>query len=738
MLDHRNRRVLFLAVCALGVSAFITQLTLMRELLCVFSGNELIFGIVLGNWLLLTGIGSSLGRIAPRLTQPILVLVIAQVLVALLPIADVFLVRVLRNVVFTRGEVIGPIETVVSCLVLLAPYCLVAGFLLTLASLILAAGKGPTSIGQVYFLDNVGDIIGGVLFSFVLVWLFGHFDILYFPALVNLLLAGLVAWRFGRRALAGAVVAVAAGLACLIATCDLDDLSTRIQHADRRIATKASSPYGSLIVTESSGQYNFLHNGVPLFSTHNVEEVEETVHFAMAQRPEARRVLLISGGVSGTAKEILKYGDPAENLPLVDYVEVDPLILRMAEKPSPDDDEPLRALRQFLFDSLDDRRIRVIHADGRRFVRQTERRYDVVLVDVPDPSTSQLNRFYTREFFGEVGRRLARDGVLSISLGTYANRVSPQLARLIAVAHRTLREQFEHVLIIPAERTGRIFYLASDGPLTTDIAERIEKRQVPTELMHRGYLRVALSPGRMADVRSAVSDDAPVNEDFNPILYYYDLLYWMSQFQVSFGILEGGLLVVLVLCLVRIRPVPLAIFTTGLAASALEVVLLVGFQILYGYVYHQIGVIITMFMVGLGVGSFMMNRMLPGRSRRDLARLELGVALLSVCVPVVLMGLGRIGNPVASAVAAQVVVPLLAMLLAMMVGLEFPLAGKADFHGVASTAARLYTADYVGAALGALLVSTLLIPVMGVMAVCLLAAVLNVVSGAVIFWTSRE
>jgi predicted membrane-bound spermidine synthase len=70
--------------------------------------------------------------------------------------------------------------------------------------------------------------------------------------------------------------------------------------------------------------------------------------------------------------------------------------------------------------------------------------------------------------------------------------------------------------------------------------------------------------------------------------------------------------------------------------------------------------------------------------------------------------------------------------------LEFPLAGKADFRTVTSTAARLYTADYLGAALGALIVSTLLIPVMGVVAVCLLAAGLNLVSGAVIFWTSRN
>ena len=159
---------------------------------------------------------------------------------------------------------------------------------------------------------------------------------------------------------------------------------------------------------------------MPLFSTHNVEQIEETVHYAMAQRPDARRVLLISGGVSGTAREVLKY--PVE---AVDYVELDPLILEVA--------------RRFLPESLADPRIHVIQADGRLFVRQTHERYDVVIVDVPDPSTSQLNRFYTREFFAEVRRILAPGGVLSFSLGTYENYLGKELARLIGVAHRTLR-----------------------------------------------------------------------------------------------------------------------------------------------------------------------------------------------------------------------------------------------------------------------------------------------------------
>lgn len=751
---HR-RVVLFLAVCCLGISAFMTQLTLMRELVSVFSGNELIFGIVLGNWLLLTGLGSALGKTASRLKQPIAVLVVAQVLVAVLPVADIVLVRTLRNVAFVRGAEVGVTESVLSCMVLLAPYCLIAGYLLTLACRVLASEKGPTSIGQVYFLDNVGDVIGGLLFSFVLIHLLDHVGILYFPAMLNLIFAGLVAVLFRRLVLLVGTVAVTAGLVGTMAGCDLDGLSAKIQYnalqpedkppllgwlwpeaawptGQQRLVFHGHSPYGSLVVTKSAGQYNFIENGVPLFSTQNLEQREETVHYAMAQRPDARRVLLISGGVSGTAREILKYPVAA-----VDYVELDPLIIRVA--------------REYVPESLDDARIRVINTDGRLYVKQTARRYGVVIVDVPDPSTFQINRFYTREFFGEIRRVLAPDGVLAFSLGHYENYLSRELADLIAVAHRTLKQVYQKVLILPG---GEVFFLASDGELTAKVARRIEQAGVETRLVGRDYLEEMFTEDRRADIRRALSEEAPVNTDFSPILYYYRLRLWLSKFEVRFGLpegrapllsvinlviylLEGGLLLLLVIYLVRIRPVALTIFTTGFAASALEVVLLVGLQILYGCVYHRVGVMVAMFMLGLGIGSFGMNRMLPRRGRKDLVKLEWAIAVYAGCLPAVLLALGGLGGT-AAAVASQAVIPLLALLLAILVGLEFPLAGKADFQAVTSTAARLYTADYLGAALGALLVSTLLIPVIGVVAVCGLVAGLNLVSGAVIRVTARS
>lgn len=700
----------------LGVSAFVTQLVLMRELLAVFAGNELTFGVVLGHWMLLTGLGAALGRGARRLRDPIAVLVVAQAAIALLPVVDMLAVRGLRNVIFLRGAAPGFSETVVGSLLLLAPYCLLAGYLLTLACRLLAEHQESGAIGRVYVLDILGDIVGGVLFSFVLVVWFDHFACLYVPAALNLTAALLVAARSGRRLLAAGCLLLGTASAA-VAGLDLETRSTQWQHPGQEIVYRGNSPYGRLVVTHLAGQYTFIENGVVLFSTQCAEEIEETVHFAMAQRPKARSVLILGGGITGTAREVLKYG-----VQRVDYVELDPLVLEVG--------------RRLLPDALADPRIHVIQTDGRLWIKQTQDRYDVLIVDAPEPSTSQLNRLYTREFFAEAARVLAPDGVLSLRLGEYDDWISPEQARLLASVHRTLADVFARVQMLPA---GRNVFLASQGELTLRIAERIQAAGVTARWVTPDHLRATLSPDRLADLHRVIDPDAAVNRDFNPILYYYHLRYWMNQFQVRFGLVEAGLLIALGAYVLCIRPVSRVIFAAGLTASALEVVLLLGFQILYGSVYQGLGLIVTCFMLGLGLGAALMNRHLARQTlpvdracrRRELIALAWALALAAVAVPALLTGLDRLGWAWGS-LAGWTLIPGATLGVALLVGAQFPLAGALDFEELSTTASRLYTADYLGAALGALLVSTLLIPLIGVAGVCLLIAGANVLSACVL------
>ena len=778
MTGTRERHLVLLAIFALGVSAVVTQLALLRELLAAFAGNELVLGIGLGNWLLLTGLGAMLGRLARRWPRPLRFLAWAQILVAVLPLLQVVALRTLRDLVFGRGAQVGVTGTLWASFVVLTPFCLLSGAMLTVGCHVLSAcrpllrsgGNGlnadsqsrpatgdAATIGRVYVADSLGSIAGGALFSFVLVLLFDHCTALCIPAAINLALALVMAWTLRERLLFLVAAAMLGGLGLAM---NLDALTTALQHRGQQVVFRGSSPYGRLVVTESAGQLNFSENGVPLFSTHNTEPIEETVHYALAQRPDARRVLLIGGGVTGTAREILKY--PA--VTAVVYVELDPLILEVA--------------RRFVPAALADPRIRVVNTDGRLFLksvgqasrlsadrttavdnrdacptnnrtagdnrdgyptndgpmgdRQDARStlFDVMLVDLPEPSTAQLNRFYTAEFFAEAKRALLPDGVLAFALGRYENYVGPEQARLLASAKRTLRESFGHTLLLPG---GRIFVLASDGPLTVDIAARLAQAGVPVKLMNRHYLDAMLTPDRLADLRQATMRPAAVNRDFTPMLYLYHLRHWRRQFPATLGALEVVLALVLVVYLVRLRAPALVVFAGGFAASALELVLLLGFQILYGSVYRQLGVIVTAFMAGLAAGAWWMNRRRGRAPAASLIRLALGIALFALLLPVALGMLGR-----AAFGAAPVVIPVLTFGLAVLVGIEFPVASRADAADAATTAGRLYAADFIGASLGALLASTLLIPLAGVAGTCWLTAGLNVIAAAAGIIRNRE
>ncbi len=733
-----TQRFVSVSIFALGVSCVMTQLALMRELLGAFSGNELVLGVVLGNWLLLMGAGASLGRWAERLQHPVDGLVLMQILVAILPMGQVFAVRALRNVVFVRGSEVGVTGTVLSTLVLLAPYCLVAGFMLALACSIFFRGGFASGAGRVYVADSLGSIAGGVLFSFVLVRWLDHIALLAVPAILNLAAA---AWlcRAGRQSFPSisvtnplrweiSILALIVGIPAILWLGSTDAVSTSLQFPGQNILFRANSPYGRLVVTESSGQTSFIENGIPIISTPNVEQVEEAAHYAMSQRPDARRVLLVSGGVAGVAKEILKY-----NVSGVDCVELDPLIVK--------------AGRQFLPENLASPRIHVVTTDGRRFIRQTTNRYDVVILALPDPSTAQLNRFFTTEFFSEVKRVLSPDGVLSLAVGVYENFVSPELERMLATTRGTLAHSFANVLLVPG---GRVYFLASDGSLHLNIAARLEAAGIQTKLVNGHYLDAMLAPDRLDDVEHAAAQSDGLNRDFRPVLYFQCLRHWMSQFEsrpATAG-LTGALLVGVGLYAMRLRAASFALFASGFAASALEVVLLLALQVLCGSLYRQMGVVVTLFMAGLAVGAALANR--PGagfqsgsigsttrEQARHLRGLAFAIGILAALLPLLLPLLSSLSRTGVGNLGVQIVINLLAFALAALVSAQFPLANRMEFDRIprcGMAASRLYTADFVGAFLGALLASTLLIPLVGVTGVCLLTAALNALAGGVLFW----
>ena len=690
------KKLLTLSVVVLGISSVMSQLVVMREFLAVFGGNELTFGIILGNWTLLTGIGSYIGKKFP---QKYTVLLASHIVIGILPLILLYILRVTRTILFVQGEIANLTEIFVWSFVLLAPFCLFAGSFLIVACSVYSREKKASTIGKVYITDSLGDITGAALFSFVLIYVFNQVQTAYVILLVNVGIA-LVGSLSVKSRLSYIAVGILIGVGALLFSVDVNEVTIHELYKGQNIVYEKNSLYGHIVVIENEGEITVFENSVPFFSTGDVSSVEETVHYAMVQTDDTdMKVLVIGGGASGTIAEVLKY--PVET---VDYVEIDPDIITVSTTYT----DKVAGAHIFMM-------------DGRLYVKETGTIYTVVILDVPDPDSAQLNRFYTVEFFEEIENILTYDGVFSLSLSASPNYLGEPTRALYSSIYRSLKSVFSNVILIPGDRT---YFIASDRELTYDIPERIEEKGIQTEYVNKYYLSGTLTQDRISMVSESVTEDVRMNTDFKPEAYYYYIVFWISQFRGHF---VGFLIILTVLVLflflkIGPHPVPFAVFTTGFAGTALEVVLVLGFQILYGYVYSHIGVLITAFLAGLVMGAFYVNRTLEKYSRKSLVALEFILVIFSVLLAVFLPFM------------VEIVFPLIIAALGVIVGAEFPLASHLYYTDVHVTASDVYSADLLGACLGALLVTTLLVPVIGVIAVCILVGCLNAVSGLLLLW----
>ena len=171
----------------------------------------------------------------------------------------------------------------------------------------------------------------------------------------------------------------------------------------------------------------------------------------------------------------------------------------------------------------------------------------------------------------------------------------------------------------------------------------------------------------------------------------------------------------------------------GLVEMALEVVILFSFQVVHGYVYGQVGLIVTAFMLGLALGAALTNRTqwhkaLPSsesaqRARRRrprlsprsaLALIALGITLLALSLP----GLMSLRPPAWG-------FPLLALAAGGLTGMAYPVAVACFPGDTERVAGLLYGADLVGGCLGAVLASVFLVPILGIPQTCVAVALVG-------------
>ncbi|MGB7929272.1 MAG: hypothetical protein WCF61_14090 [Terriglobales bacterium] len=757
------------ALGLIGFSAVIGQIVLMRELIVVFNGNEISLGIMLATWLFWTAAGSSLSSwfaLGGNRARRVVAALECLLGISLLP--TIWALRASRSFFQTvPGELIGPVPMLLTSLVCLSLFCFVTGALFVVATRMYAqectvSARAATS--SAYLLEAAGSGFGGILASIVLLRFLGSFQIAIVVALLNLCMAAILLFRMNRKQL-GAVTMAAAMVAIVLLTSLLllyaapvldRSAQARLWRGFHRVGSR-DSIYGNLAVIESGNETgnatgnirSIYDNGVILANAPDENAAEEAVHYALLEHPAPRRVLMIGGGVNGSIAQALKH----PTIERIDYVELDPALIDMARQFFPAQSAPIAS----------DRRVHVHYADGRYFLKSTGDTFDVIILNVPDPQTAQLNRFYTAEFFRSARAHLAAGGLLALQLRSSEDYISPDLAEFLRCIQHTLQTVFPYVVAIPGETIH--FFAATEPDVLTDnpqtLMARLQERNLKTQYVREYFIPFRMMPDRMEQVREQLRPLAstPVNRDFEPIAYYFDIVLWSTQFKLGYsrwfraaahipfaGVLETvlvvSLLVAALLALVPAREKRArssaagCMAATGFTLMALQIFLLLAFQSVYGYVYQQLAILITMGMAGIAYGSWLGIRRIRSNDSppyRTMGTTQFLLALSGPALIFVVSLLSKISGMTATWLAAQFVFPALAALCGMLGGYQFPVATEIYLHdrdnmndlGGQSRLGALYAIDLLGGCVGALLLSSYLIPVFGFWKTAWLSAAVN-------------
>ena len=772
---------------AAGLAAGVGQVIVFRELLVTCQGNEVSMGIILAGWLLWEAVGAIWAGRARRLDDPKACLRTAAFF-AFLPglalIAGLLITSGYGYLLAVKVPELFPATARATSLLtqlfsldagqmLSLPQIVMLGFGATLLPAVVAGAQfatacrsyaqlrshQPDTVGRVYGLDAVGHLLGGTVLAWLALQVIPPFPMAIIVGLLNAgagfcLLAAIATNQQRWIYVIGTSLVVTMVVLGLIGP----QLARQWRWTDEQVLASTRTIYGDITLTRfgDSGVYVY-NNGLPTASSPAPPSLTVDTDFALLQHPNPQHILMVGGGATGGLAAALRH-QPER----IDYVELDPAIFSFVAPWLSAEDQA----------ALTDSTVHTIAGDGRLLVkhrsRQQAAKYDAVLVMLPPPVSAQLNRFYTHQWFEQVRQLLRPGGIVAWQLPSSQVYLHGPLRSLNVTVLEAARQVFDSLVYLPGEQmtivaTPGSSYLTQQASV---LLSRARQRGLASDTLYAwlpDMLRVDFTG--YVQSQTQLTEQVPVNSDQRPVAYFYHQAWWLEHRHPGWGeklsrLTEAdawqwwaavGVLLALwaVICSTgpgRRTVIPMAVAVAGLCGMGVEMVLLISFQSHYGYVFQQIGFIVGSFMVGLAAGSWWLGRWLQQQPARRLIALRLAAILVGGAALVALMPLllswvwQAAQSPAAESVVACGLYPALAALLGLWIGAEFPLAAALwteARHQQAQSATLLYGADLIGAAVGALIGGTLLVPLLGTLQTCWLFAFVAASAGVVVLLRSK-
>jgi spermidine synthase len=555
-----------------GFTSTSVQLLMMREILNISGGYELVTGVFLASWL----IGSAAGSYASG-NSGIKDLKKLNIIFGLNILLSLILMLLLGRLYLNAGETPSFFISIIYTLIVLLPFTFVSGF--TFMKILTISGKQYNVHSGISFsLETVGGVVSGIIIS---VFSYNLLDTYQLLLILCLLFFTYVTITFIYKKRSARILILTLMLIAipLVIFLKPDRFFRELLLPGIKVISTTDTPYGNITRGEYGGEESLYYNHRLLRWQNDETEREEDVHYAMLQREDPGKVLVVSGNINSIMPELAKY-----HIKKVWYVERDPGLLKM------------RTGQQ---DQYNDQ-LKVINTDAYRFIRETNEKFDVILLILPPPSTLLLNRFYTTDFFLVLRERLNMGGVFMCSPGVGENYFNRESTVLYSSLYNSLASVFRFVIPIVG---NKLYYIASDDSVSTGICSLTVKRGIKNTYVNSDFLSDDLISGKTSKFLKTIDRNAALNRLAVPAACFHFQTYNLSKTSQDAVPSVFLLAAIFILPLISVRRRNLMMYFSAGALAGFEIIVLIILQSTAGNIYQITGLIIAGLMTGLALGS---------------------------------------------------------------------------------------------------------------------------------------
>jgi spermidine synthase len=661
-----------------GISSIVTQLLTIRECYAQFHGNIYVIAMILFVWLIAGTLGTLLSNICSDKVLTKKNLGFLCFLLAVVPGIQILTIRFLKHFIFIPGAEIGFYNTFIFVASTFWLYAFLIGFALPFTFFVFNISSQEFEAEKVYIYDSAGDALGGLIFSFFLVQTCTPIRIALLINIPLLLFAIYLTFHsFHSKRIYFVFVLIC--MALFLSPLFFEHASLNIMH--KGMVHYEESCYGRIQVFQNKDNYILLTDGIPESNERNVSFEESMVHFGLSQVKRIHRVMTISAN-RGILLEVQKYHPE-----IIENVELDPIKAKIEQR--------YGFLPHFA-------NLNIIYSDGRKYIQDTKNIYDAIILNLPEPDTFQVNRFYTQTFFQIVHTKISDDGVVVFSIDGFDSYLSETRKKQISSLYQTALSVFSHVRLYPGEK---IYFVCSKMPLQMEIPELLTQKKIQTQYVQY-YFYGDISINRINYLNDQLDSYVPINQDNLPVLIRMTVENWLSAFDSNLNIFITSILILFCLFAFMTTPAEYVLFSSGMTLMGFEVLLIFLFQMRVGNVYYHVCWIVTCFLMGLVPGAYFSSYWARNKKLSSLLVLKWDMGIIGMIILYLL-----------SISFLPYCVPLIFFLsfgffLSMLCGFQFPLVlqnQKNSSQGIT----RFFAADILGAAFGIALVSIVGIPYYG-------------------------